>query len=210
MTIRAGSTDAAVLGFTLSLDPVRAAFQRRSLDALGRISAQASMESLTEALAAATDVGALARVLGDAAVIGAAVTALEPLAPLIARNAEHRAELLAMAGGALSAREAGAFLGISRQGVDRRRRAGGLLAFRQGGDWRYPRCQFDERAHEVVAGLTGVLAVFRDDGPWVTLDFLLSPDETLEGLSPLDSLRVRGWTADLDRLLRMERGDGAA
>jgi hypothetical protein len=168
------------------------------------------MESLTEALAAVTDVGTLARVLGDASVIGSAVTSLDPLAPLIARNAEHRAELLALAGGALSAEEVGVFLGITRQGVDKRRRMGGLLALRQGGDWRYPRCQFDEAAHEVVAGLPGVLQALNDDGPWVALDFLLSPDETLEGKSPLASLRANGMTAALERLLRVERDDGAA
>jgi hypothetical protein len=93
----------ATLGVSLSADPVRAAFQRRSIDALSRISMQASTESLTEALAATTDVGTLARVLGDIDVLRAAVTALEPLAPLIARNAEHRLELFSEAGGTLSA-----------------------------------------------------------------------------------------------------------
>jgi len=121
----------ATLGFMLSADPIRAAFQRRSMDALSRISTQASTESLTEALAATTDVGTLARVLGDADVLGAAVAALEPLAPLIARNAEHRLELLGEAGGTLSAEEVGRLLGITRQGVDKRRRASGLPAWRR-------------------------------------------------------------------------------
>src|ERR1700728_655068 len=68
------------LGFMLSTDPVRAAFPRRSMDALSRISTQASTESLADALAATTDVGTLARILSDADVVGAAVAALEPLA----------------------------------------------------------------------------------------------------------------------------------
>jgi hypothetical protein len=198
------------LGLVLSADPIRAAFQRRSMDALSRISTQASMESLTEALAATTDVGTLARVLGDADVLGAAVAALEPLAPLIARNAEHRLELLGEAGGTLSAEEVGHLLGITRQGVDKRRRASGLLAFRRGGDWRYPRCQFDEEAHEVLEGISRVVQAFAEAGPWVTLDFLLAADDTLDGRSPIEALRAGGWTEDLDRLLRIESDDGFA
>jgi hypothetical protein len=198
------------LGFILSADPVRAAFQRRSLDALSRIALQASTASLAEALAATTDVGTLARALGDGAVIGSAVAALEPLAPLIALNAQHRVELLDAAGGALSAEEAGAFLEISRQGVDKRRRAGGLLAFRRGGDWRYPRCQFDEQKRDVIAGLAKVVWAFEAAGPWVTLDFLLAPDETLEGRSPLEALRLGRSQEAVDRLLRAQAGDGFA
>jgi hypothetical protein len=198
------------LGFMLSSDPVRAAFQRRSMDALSRISAQASTESLAQALAATTDVGTLARVLGDADVLGAAVAALEPLAPLIARNAEHRLELLGEAGGTLSAEEVGQLLGITRQAVDKRRRASGLLAFRRGGDWRYPRRQFDEEAHEVLEGLPKIVQAFAEAGPWVTLDFLLAPDDALDGRSPIEALRADGWSEDLDRLLRIEGGDGFA
>jgi hypothetical protein len=202
--------EATTLGFTLSEDPLRAAFQRRSFDALSRISSQASPESLAEALAATTDVGALARVLGDTGVIGSAVAELEPLAPLIARNAEHRVELLDSAGGALAAGEVGTLLNITRQAVDKRRRTDGLLGLRQGGDWRYPRCQFDEPGHEVIAGLPKLLRAFSHTGPWATLDFLLAPDETLGGRTPLESLRANGWNEALERLVRIERGDGFA
>jgi hypothetical protein len=198
------------LGFTLSTDPVRAAFQRRSIDALSRISAQASTESLAEALAATTDVGTLARVLGDANVIGAAVAELEPLAPLIARNAEHRLALLSDGGGTMSAEEVGNLLEITRQAVDKRRRANGLLAFRRRGDWRYPRCQFNEEAREVLEGVSKVVQTFADAGPWVTLDFLLAADDALEGQSPIEALRADGWTEDLARLLRIESADGFA
>ena len=210
MASRSKGKDAPTLGLMLSTDPVRAAFQRRSLDALRRISSQASTESLAEALAATTDVGALARVLGDAEVIGSAVVELEPLAPLIARNAEHRSDLLEAGGGTLPANEVGAMLGISRQAVDKRRQAKGLLGLRQGGDWRYPRCQFDETLHEVVAGLPKLLKAFSHVGPWVILDFLLAPDETLRGKTPLETLRAEGWTDSLERLLRIEHGDGFA
>lgn len=191
-------------------DPIRVAFLRRSQQALDRIAAEAPIESLTEALAATTDVGSLARILGDRHVIGAAVAELEPIAPMIARNATHRLALLDTAGGTLSAEEVGEFLGISRQAVDKRRRVHGLLGLRLGSDWRYPRCQFDEARHEVVAGLPRLLAGFAKAGPWVALDFLLASDDSLDGKSPLDVLRMGGWTASLERLLRIEQGDGFA
>ncbi len=196
------------LGYMLSPDPVRAAFQRRSLDALNRIATQAPTESLANALVAPTDIGALARILSDGEAIGPAIPVLDPLAPLIARNAEHRLDLLARCGGTLTAAEAGALLGISRQAVDKRRRLGGLIALRQGGSWHYPRCQFDEARGEPVAGLARLLAALPDRSAWTLLDFLLAPDQALGAASPLDMLRKAGWTDALDRLARIERGDG--
>lgn len=196
------------LGFMLSPDPVRAAFQRRSIDAVNRIAAQASTKSLANALVAPTDVGALARILSDGEAIGAAVSALDPLAPLIARNAEHRLELLDRCGATLTAEQAGQLIGITRQAIDKRRRSGTLIALRQAGSWHYPRCQFNEARHEVVAGLPKLLESMAMSNPWVVLDFLLAPDETLDGRTPLDVLRAEGWTSDLDRLTRIQQGDG--
>jgi hypothetical protein len=194
----------------LSPDPVRAAFQRRSLDALNRIATQAPTESLVEALVAPTDVGALARILSDGEAIGPAVPLLDPLAPLIARNAEHRLELLERCGATLTAEQAGKLIGISRQAIDKRRRSGVLIGLRQGGSWHYPRCQFDEQRHEVIAGLPRLMEAMPKSSPWVVLDFLLAPDQTLDGRTPLEVLRAEGWTSHLDRLVRIERGDGFA
>jgi hypothetical protein len=211
MPQRPKSTEGEVrLGYTLSLDPVRAAFQRRSLDALNRIATQAPTESLVHALVASTDVGALARILSDGEAIGAAISALDPLAPLIARNAEHRLDLLERCGGTLTGEQAGQLIGISRQAVDKRRRSGSLIGVRQSGNWQYPRCQFDEERHEVIAGLPKLLEAMSASNPWVVLDFLLAPDQTLGGRTPLEALRAEGWSDDLDRLVRVEHGDGFA
>lgn len=201
---------APTVAFRISPDPVRAAFQRRSLEALERIASTASIQSLADALAAPTDVGTLARVLGDSEVVGGAVVSLEPLAPLIARNAVHRVEVLEAAGGTLNASEVAAVLNVSRQAVDKRRRSGGLLGLRQSGDWHYPRCQFDETRHEVVAELPRFLRELKIASPWAVLDLLLTPDDTLGGKSPLDVLRSQGWTEPLARLVRIEHGDGFA
>jgi hypothetical protein len=210
MTSRSPASASTTVGFRISPDPVRAAFQRRSLEALHRIASTASVESLADALAAPTDIGTLARALSDNQAIGAAVVSLEPLAPLIARNAEHRTELLQAAGGTLNASEVAMLLGISRQAVDKRRRANGLLGLRQGGDWHYPRCQFDETRHDVIADLPRFLRELKSDSPWVVLDLLLAPDDALDGETPLEILRTQGWTQDIARLVRIEHGDGFA
>nr|WP_294545287.1 hypothetical protein [uncultured Rhodopila sp.] len=135
---------------------------------------------------------------------------LDPLAPLIARNAGHRLELLERCGATLTAEQAGKLIGISRQAIDKRRRSGTLIGLRQGGSWHYPQCQFDEQRHEVIAGLPRLLEAMRGSSPWVILDFLLAPDQTLNGRTPLEVLRAEGWTGDLDRLVRIEHGDGFA
>jgi hypothetical protein len=189
---------------------LREAFLRRTTEALKRIAREAPREALADALAAATDVGALARVLGDSAAVGPAVSELEPLGPALARNARHRDELMELAGGALSAGDVGSLLGISRQAVDKRRRAHALLAVRMGGDWGYPRRQFDEANHDVAPGVAKATQALAESGPWATLDFLLTPDAALEGRSPLDVLREGDPDGDVDRLLRQISGDGFA
>jgi hypothetical protein len=196
------------VGFAISPNPIRAAFQRRSLEALERIASTASIESLSDALAAPTDVGTLARALGDNDVIGGAIVSLEPLAPLIARNAEHRLELLELAGGTSNATEVALLLNVSRQAVDKRRRSNALLGLRQRGDWQYPRCQFNEAQHDVVPDLPRFLREAKIANPWVILDLLLAPDDALDGRTPLEILRTGGWNDALARLLRIENGDG--
>ena len=113
--------------------PLREAFRRRALGAVERMAREASPEALSDALAAPSDTGTLARALAEQAA-GDALRHLEPLAGAIARGAETRARLAEAAGGMLSADAAGRALGISRQAVDKRRAAGRLLAVRIRGD----------------------------------------------------------------------------
>jgi hypothetical protein len=201
--------DHAPPSFTLNVhaapDSVQAAFLRRAMSALERIAGSASAKSLTDALAASTDVGSLARLLSRSDVVGSAVVDLDPLAPMLARNVEHRQKLLQLAGGALSAEEAGRTLGITRQAVDKRRRANTLLAVREGSDWRYPACQFHQG--EILPGIADVVQGFASAGPWTALDFLLASDTVLEGDTPLQVLQ----SGDRDRVLRLvhsSQGDG--
>ncbi|SFL23070.1 hypothetical protein SAMN04488498_1688 [Mesorhizobium albiziae] len=186
-------------------DSLQAVFLRRATSALERIAATASPKILSDALAAPTDAGSLARLLSRSDVIGAAVIELDPLVPALARNVEHRKLLIERAGGTLSAEDAGRLLGISRQAVDKRRRAGSLLAVREGSDWRYPACQFDET--DVVAGIPEVVRAYTSAGPWMALDFLLAPDSVLGGRTPFEALRA-GDRDSVLRILRSEATDG--
>ncbi|MBL0406256.1 DNA-binding protein [Microvirga aerilata] len=198
-------------GFMLNVhaepDSVQAAFLRRALSALERIAGSVPAKTLTDALAAPTDVGSLAQLLSRSEVVGSAVTALDPLAPALARNVEHRQTLMSLAGGVLSADAAGRILGITRQAVDKRRRVGTLLAVREASDWRYPACQFADG--EVVPGLPDVVRGLSSASPWVALDFLLAPDTVLAGRTPLEALKAGDRDAVL-RLVRGAQGDGFA
>jgi len=174
---------------------VRDAFRRRARHAIDRIAASASVETLADALTAPTDFGAIARALGDALTLGPA-SDLDPLADALARGATERERLIVAAGGLLSAGEVGRNLGgITRQAVDKRRRANQLLGVRIGGDWRYPAVQF-EADGGVPPGLPTLLAAMAKAGPWATLDFLLAEDDALGGLSPMAALHLGGTLAD--------------
>jgi hypothetical protein len=205
--VRESTSSGFMLNVHAEPDSVQAAFLRRALSALERIASSVPAKTLTDALAAPTDVGSLAQLLSRSEVVGTAVTDLDPLAPALARNVEHRQTLLTLAGGALSADEAGRILGITRQAVDKRRRTGALLAVREGSDWRYPACQFADG--EVVAGIPDVVRGFGPASPWVALDFLLAPDTVLAGRTPLEALKA-GDRDEVLRLVREFQGDGFA
>lgn len=190
-------------------DAVRGAFVRRASAAIERLAARMPPDALVDALAAPTDVGAIARLLGRAELAGPAVAEIDPLVPAIARGVEHRRALRERAGGLLPASDAAALLGVSRQAVDKRRRAGTLLAVREGSDWKYPACQFDVAAGAVVGGIADVIAALAGQGAWTVLDFLLAGDDALGGRSPLAALRT-GDLAPVLRLARADAGDGFA
>ncbi len=190
--------------------PIRDAFIKRSAHVIERLAERADDATLVEAMAAPTDFGTLARVLTDVGVIGTAVAELDPEALDLAREIEHRDKLVQRAGGMLSAEEAGHLLHIGRQAVDKRRRNKTLLAVRQAGDWFYPRAQFQE--HEVIPGISEIVKGFEASGPWVTLEFILTSDSVLDGLTPREALLKGGELyARVMTLVRgQEAGDGFA
>lgn len=188
---------------------MREAFRRRAGHALERLARSASLEDLAQALEAPTDYGAIARALGGSAVSDA-VLDLDPLADALARGATERERLASQAGGMLSAGQvARALGGISRQAVDKRRRANQLLAVRVASDWRYPAAQIGADG-VIPTALPSVLASASDlgMGPWTTLDFLLTPDSTLGGLTPIEVLHRGGTDANaVGRLMEAAKVD---
>lgn len=204
---RAPHSTELVLSFQMDPDFVQAAFLRRAMSAIERISVTAPSRALTAALAAPTGAGTLAQILSHPEFIGEAVTDLDPMVPALARNVEHRNQLLKRAGGVLSAEEAGKITGITRQAIDKRRRSNAILAVREGADWKYPACQFRDGA--VLPGIAEVVRDLEGQGAWATLDFLLAPDSALGGRSPLEALR-QGDLGAVERLARANAGDGFA
>jgi hypothetical protein len=145
-------------------------------------------EDVMRALSAATDIDALAVTLERAPLLR------EPLhaetAAAYARGRAAREQLLNAEGGVATSEELGELLsGISRQAVDKRRRAGRLLALRERGDWVYPRWQVEDG--QTIAGLEDVLEELaaREHDPWAMLIFFLQTDTAQEGESPLAALR---------------------
>jgi hypothetical protein len=142
---------------------------------------------LADALASPTMRGALATVLTrfsevkDPSVADLWEEALD-------RGAAAKEALRQQSGGFEPTSWVARHLGISRQAVDKRRRAGRLLAFESGGGaFAYPRCQFTSEG--VLPGLGAALAAFEVENPWERLSALVSPSPALSGKSVVDVLR---------------------
>lgn len=139
------------------------------------------------ALRASTDVGTLAYVASELAG-SSAVAELDPTAALLAEGAKVKQELLERAGGAVGVSDVARILGITRQAVDKRRRAHRLIAVSHGHDHAYPAAQFVDGG--LVPGLDKALAAMPVADPWMRLEWLVTEDDELDGASPLDALKA--------------------
>lgn len=139
-----------------------------------------------KALSAATDLGSLAYCLQRAP------HALQPVDPVTAaayaRGRVAREALLKAAGGVVSAEELAVQLKVTRQAVDKRRRAGKLLALRERGDWIYPAWQVTNG--HTLEGFEDVLQelIERGASPWDMMLFFLETDTEREDETPLAAL----------------------
>lgn len=120
----------------------------------------------------------------------------DPLGKARLRGAVAQRELLSGDGGALSSVEVATLLGVSRQAVDKRRKAGQLFAVELPRGYCYPAWQLTGTG--VLPGIAEVLAALRHLDPWAQARFFVSGNARLGGKRPLDRLR-RG---DLDAVLR--------
>lgn len=143
----------------------------RTLPLLRRMVEAATPGELKESLTAPTDVGTLSRLLADAAA-QTEVRTLDPLAESFARGAQEKEELLRRAGGAWTAEQVAAHLHVTRQAVNKRRKAGTLLAIEAGTNFLYPRCQFTEAG--VLEHLPPVLQAVDTESGWMKLQLLFT------------------------------------
>lgn len=143
----------------------------RTLPLLRRVLEAATPGELKESLTAPTDVGTLSRLLADAAA-QTEIQKLDPLAEAFARGAHAKDELLRRAGGAWTAEEVADHLHVTRQAVNKRRKAGTLLAVEAGSNFLYPRCQFSQAG--VLEHLPEVLQAMDTESGWMKLQLLFT------------------------------------
>jgi len=94
-------------------------------------------------------------------------------------------------GGAWTVDQVASHLGLSRQAVDKRRKAGKLLALTVGRrGYLYPLWQFARRG--VLPGWEIILRELAAHDPWAQVIFMLSPSDRLGDQRPLDALRHGG------------------
>lgn len=179
-----------------SEDPLSSAFLSRSCNAIARMSSALPAQTLGEVVGELSDYGVLLHALQEPETLRS-LEEDDPLAAARLRGLEVRAELLKSEGGALSVNEVATRLGISRQAVDKRRRARQLLALPVGKSrYVYPAWQFTEEG--VLTGLEPVLQAFQDEAPWSQAAFFLGENTLLDRKRPLDELR-RGNAAAVRR-----------
>lgn len=183
-------------------DPVRTAFLARALNALARVTPEIDDDVLGDAAGAESDYRVLIRALETPEALGT-LLADDPLAGARLRGLAARDEILRREGGTLSVAQVASHLGMSRQAVDKRRRAEKLIGLSIGRrGYLYPAWQFGQGG--VIPGLETVLASLSVHDPWMRAAFFLSGDPRLEGTTPLDELR-RG---NVDAVRRAAAGYG--
>lgn len=170
-----------------SSDPVRTAFLARALNALARLTPEIGDDVLGDAAGAESDYGVLVRALAAPSALGA-MSAGDPLMRARLRGLVVREEILRREGGTLTADEVATHLGLSRQAVDKRRRAGKLLGLSVGRrGYAYPAWQLGREG--VLPGLEAALTSLKVYDPWMRAAFFLSGDPRLNGATPLEELR---------------------
>jgi hypothetical protein len=123
----------------------------------------------------------------------------DPLAKARFRGVLAIRQVLDADGGTLSSQQVADLLGITRQGVDKRRRAGRLLAVEAPKRGHlYFAWQFTDAGQE-LPGLVEVLKALEEHDPWAQARFFLSGNARLKGKRPLDLLRA--GAGNVDRVL---------
>lgn len=151
--------------------------------------------ALKEALNAPTEFATILLAL-ERPEVAAAVRDQDPLGMARLRGIEARRRILTGDGGMLRAEKVGEILTMSRQAVEKRRKAGRLIGVSLGRrGFGYPAWQFSERG--TLPGLEAVLDALKLDDAWTKLVFFASENSATGGKKPLDVLR----SGDVEKVL---------
>lgn len=180
------------------------AFVTRTGRALARIAELMPRERLVEAVGAETDTDVLFRSLQLAAAIGSEIKVgqPDPLTAAFLRGAEMKRALLRAEGGVVSGPELARHLGITPQGLGKKRDKGQVFWLEVGEGCVYP--VFQVGPDGLLHGVREVLAAFQHGDPWARVNFMLTGDTRLGGQRPLDVLRA----GDVAAVVRAAHGYG--
>lgn len=182
-------------------------FLSRAINAVVRLQENLSEQSKKEASRASTDYMVLVNAL-IAAPVPFDLETDDPLWAAKLRGREQMKQLEMAGGGVVSSEQAGALLGITRQGVDKRRSQNQLIGLTQGRrGYGYPRFQFV--GGSTLRGLEEVLTILGAGDPWMQLAFFVNPNGRLHGRSPEKEL-LAGKVDAVLRAARMHGEQGAA
>jgi hypothetical protein len=181
------------------------AFLRRSRTFLERIARAAPPHVLSNALGEESPTGTIAHVLGHVFFKKQPISASDrALLDALSRGSRLRDDLLLQAGGAFTADQFGAILGIrTRRGVSMGRIAGRFLGVRVAGNrYVYPKIQLTEAG--LLPGLQDFLKAFTAQDRWTHLMILLTPTSLLNGRRPVDALK----SGDISEAILVARAYG--
>lgn len=183
---------------------LRATFFRRVRSWAEDVALTAPEEVLADALANPSVRGGLVKLLTETSAETDHSPATRLREKALARGLAEKESLRERAGGFKPTAWVGEHLGISRQAVDKRRKAGRLLAVAAAdGTFAYPMCQFTPDG--VVPGLEEALAAFEVESPWERLSALVNPAPALGGKSVLTVLGTSRSEQDREQALAVIR-----
>jgi len=176
-------------GESAASDDLVEAFVLRSGRALARIAERMPRDRLLAAVGAATDTDVLFATLRDATAIGSEILPErpDPLTEALLRGSEMKRAMLKAEGGALSAQQLADHLGITPQGLGRKRERNQVFWLDVGDGYVYPAFQVGRSG--LLPGIRDVLDAFAVEDPWMRVNFMLTGDARLSDKRPIDLLR---------------------
>jgi hypothetical protein len=118
------------------------------------------------------------------------------------QGAETKHALLKAEGGVLSAQQLAEHLGITPQGLGKKRDRNQVFWLEIGDGYVYPAFQMSPKG--LLPGIREVLEAFQEEDPWARVSFMLTGDARLGGRRPIDVLR----DGDVASVTRAARGLG--